>query len=289
MRRAILTLRREDGRIVCESVLVADKTGPRMRGLLGRGQLGSQDGIVLRPAWSIHTWFMRFPIDAVFLDPDQVVIKIVPELKPFGTASCRGAREVVELRAGEAGRRGLQIGDRVAWAARSAWDEGPGSESVLSSAHHATGGDVRHGSVLVASSDERFSKLLKFLLDGQALDVAAIVPLADIAEGVREHPADVVVVDVDRRLADGLRKANAARASRPEVELVVVAADRPQHPPGGVTVFDKWNDTDAIVTACARAVDGTADAERDSGNAGSLRLHAAEARGHAPVERETWS
>src|SRR5918999_1959133 len=119
---AVLTLRREDGRIVCERVVVADRAYRRMRGLLGRRYLREGEGMVLRPGWSIHTAFMRFPIDAVFLDADQVVIKIHPEVGPWRTVSCRGAREVVELAAGECARRGLVVGDRVAWASRSALD-----------------------------------------------------------------------------------------------------------------------------------------------------------------------
>ena len=53
-----LTLRREDGRIVCENVRVTDRTFRRMWGLLGRRTLPIGQGIVLRPAWSIHTAFM---------------------------------------------------------------------------------------------------------------------------------------------------------------------------------------------------------------------------------------
>src|SRR5512143_2619142 len=119
---ATLTLRREDGRIVCERVVVADRAYRRMRGLLGRKYLRRGEGMVLRPGWSIHTAFMRFPIDAVFLDADQVVIKIEHEIGPWRTVSCRGAREVVELPAGECRQRGLEVGDRVAWASRSAVD-----------------------------------------------------------------------------------------------------------------------------------------------------------------------
>lgn len=267
-----LTLRREDGRVVAESVTVADSTARRLRGLLGTKDLPAGNGVLLRPAWSIHTAFMRFPIDVVFLDQDQVVIKIVPELKPFSMASCRGAREVVELRAGEVGRRSLQIGDRVAWAARSTWDDGASSESVLLSGRSAGGDTAVQASVLLASSDERFAKLLKFLLDGNDLSVVATVPLADVVDGMRQHGPDVVVADVDRRLADGLRKVNVMRASRPELELVVVAAEPPRHPPGGMVVYDKWNETDEIVAACARAVDHR------------VGIHEA-----TPMERETWS
>ena len=118
-RRGTLTLRREDGRIVCDSVTVADSTWRRMRGLLGRRTLPSGEGIVLRPAWSIHTAFMHFPIDVVFIDAEQVVMRVEPSLRPFKTASCRGAREIVELPAGECERRGLAAGDRIAWASRN--------------------------------------------------------------------------------------------------------------------------------------------------------------------------
>ena len=115
-KRSVLTLRREDGRIVCERVRVMDRYFTRMKGLLGRKSIGSDEGVALRPGFSIHTAFMRFPIDVVFLDSDLVVLKIDEAVRPFRTAACRGAREVVELRAGECARRGLAEGDRVTWA-----------------------------------------------------------------------------------------------------------------------------------------------------------------------------
>ena len=88
-RRGTLTLRREDGRIVCDSVTVADSAARRLRGLLGRRTLSAGEGIVLRPAWSIHTAFMRFSIDVVFIDAEQVVMRVEHGLRPFKTASCR--------------------------------------------------------------------------------------------------------------------------------------------------------------------------------------------------------
>src|SRR5512134_2350606 len=158
---ATLTLRREDGRIVCERVFVADRAHRRMRGLLGRKYLRSGEGMVLRPGWSIHTAFMRFPIDAVFPDADQVVIKIETEVGAWRTVSCRGAREVVELAAGECHRRGLEVGDRVAWASRSALDARADRAGVV-----PWDGDEAEprARVLVASSDPRFVRLARFLL-----------------------------------------------------------------------------------------------------------------------------
>ena len=106
-------LTREDGRVVCEHLLVAARPLRRMRGLLGRAGLPPGEGILLRPAGSVHTFFMRFPIDVVFLDRDQVVVGIEPELHPWRTAGRRGAKAVVELASGECARRELRLGDRL--------------------------------------------------------------------------------------------------------------------------------------------------------------------------------
>jgi uncharacterized protein len=54
---------------------------------------------------------MRFPIDAVFLDRDLVVVKVAENLAPWRTAAQRGAKAVLELPAGAAS--GLQPGDRL--------------------------------------------------------------------------------------------------------------------------------------------------------------------------------
>jgi hypothetical protein len=84
-----------------------------MKGLLGRSALPSGEGIWLKPASSVHMAFMRFAIDAVFLDGDDRVVKIAAELRPWRLAGSRGAKSVIELPAGEAQRRGLKAGDRL--------------------------------------------------------------------------------------------------------------------------------------------------------------------------------
>jgi uncharacterized protein len=109
--RRTRALRRRDGEVVCERCLVADSPLPRMRGLLGRSGLGSDEGVLLRPAGSVHTFFMRFPIDVVFLDRDGRVLRIAEALRPWRSAGARGARSVLELRVGECARRGLAAGD----------------------------------------------------------------------------------------------------------------------------------------------------------------------------------
>jgi uncharacterized membrane protein (UPF0127 family) len=110
-------IRREDGSIVCERCVLADTALTRMKGLLGRRDLPSGEGILLRPASSVHMAFMRFAIDAVFLDRDLRVVKIADDLRPWRVAGSRGANAVLEIPAGEAARRGLRIGDRLVPAA----------------------------------------------------------------------------------------------------------------------------------------------------------------------------
>jgi hypothetical protein len=112
-----LVLRRVDGEIICERCTLADSPLTRLKGLLGRDGLDSGEGLLLRPASSIHTFFMRFPIDAVFLDRELVVVGIAGGLQPWRAASRRGAKAVLELPAGESFRRELAVGDQLTLAA----------------------------------------------------------------------------------------------------------------------------------------------------------------------------
>ena len=106
-----VTLKRENGDVVCERCVVAASPFSRMKGLLGRSELRPGEGLLLRPASAIHTFFMRFPIDAVFLDRDWRVVGIAGDVAPWRTAGRKGAKAVLELPAGESARRGLRPGD----------------------------------------------------------------------------------------------------------------------------------------------------------------------------------
>jgi uncharacterized membrane protein (UPF0127 family) len=106
-----VSLRRENGDVVCDRCVVADSPLSRLRGLLGRSELRSGEGLLLRPASAIHTCFMRFAIDAVFLDTDWRVLGISEDMRPWRAAGRRGAKAVLELPAGESARRGLKTGD----------------------------------------------------------------------------------------------------------------------------------------------------------------------------------
>ena len=75
-----------NGTVLVENLIRAQSTIDRMRGLLGRSSLAADTGMLIRPCRSIHMWFMRFPIDAAFLDEKMRVLKIVRNLRPWQLA-----------------------------------------------------------------------------------------------------------------------------------------------------------------------------------------------------------
>ena len=166
---------------------------------------------------------------------------------PFSTASCRGAREVVELRAGECERRGLALGDRVAWAARAADEAAP-----LATVTDLEG--ARRGAVVLASTDQRYLKLVRFLLDGKGIGVAASVPPQRAAEVAGGESADVVVIDAGA-VTEGFRIANITRARRPEATVVLVGENVAGSAAGGMRVYEKWDETEGVVDAIEHAIE----------------------------------
>lgn len=102
------------GAVVCERCELADTPWRRARGLLGRTAIDRGEGLLLRPTAAIHTWFMRFAIDVIFLDAELQVIGVREELRPWRAAGRRGSRAVLELHAGEGRRRGVVPGTRLA-------------------------------------------------------------------------------------------------------------------------------------------------------------------------------
>jgi uncharacterized protein len=108
---AVGVLRKAGGEVVCERCELADTPLKRLKGLLGRSGLDEGDGMLFRPAGSIHMFFMRFAIDAVFCDRDLVVVGVERDLQPWKMARRKGAKVVIELAAGAAG--GVEPGDRL--------------------------------------------------------------------------------------------------------------------------------------------------------------------------------
>jgi uncharacterized membrane protein (UPF0127 family) len=104
-------LLKPDGTVLAQQCMLAVHPWSRMRGLLGRASLSQGEAMLFRPAGSIHMFFMRFTIDAVFCDRDLVVLEVVPSLRPWRMASRRGAKVVIELAEGAAA--GVRAGDHL--------------------------------------------------------------------------------------------------------------------------------------------------------------------------------
>jgi len=101
------------GAVVARDVEVADTRATRNRGLLGRDGLDSGSALLISPCLAVHTAFMRFAIDVVFVDRNDCVVKTVRDLAPWRMAAAWRARRVIELPAGEVHAHDLRVGDRL--------------------------------------------------------------------------------------------------------------------------------------------------------------------------------
>ena len=116
-RFAILNAR--DGAVVASALEPAFDSKARRKGLLGRTHLEEGRAVILAPCNSVHTFFMRFPIDVLFVTKQGVVVKIVHELAAWRLSASLRAFATIELAAGSAARAGLRVGDRLTVALRS--------------------------------------------------------------------------------------------------------------------------------------------------------------------------
>lgn len=87
--------------VLADTVILADSPIKRMIGLLGRKSLRDQEALIIKPCNSIHTFFMRFPIDVVFVNKNNEVVKAISNIVPFRLSPiCFRSAFVIELPAG---------------------------------------------------------------------------------------------------------------------------------------------------------------------------------------------
>lgn len=107
-----LDLTLANGRLVCRA-RVAETFWSRFRGLMLTRALEPGTGFLLPRTSAVHTHFMRFAIDVVFLDADDRVVRIAAALRPWRFAGAKGATTALELAAGECDRLGVAEGDEL--------------------------------------------------------------------------------------------------------------------------------------------------------------------------------
>lgn len=100
-------------RVVADQLLTAFDSTSRRQGLLGRDGLPDGSALIIAPSNAVHTLFMRFPIDILFVRRDGTVIKLRSAVRPWRIAASLRAFAVIELPAGSLARSHTKTGDRL--------------------------------------------------------------------------------------------------------------------------------------------------------------------------------
>jgi uncharacterized protein len=260
------------GNTVCARAMLADRPLARMRGLLGRRQLPVGEGLLLTPAPSIHTAFMRFAIDAVFIGRDLRVLRTVERMGPWRAAFQRRAQSVLELPPGQVARTGLQVGDQLRLEDAQAQQQTrlasvePAQASVepviarrklagadqpeqTQSHTHRVDSAMR---VMVLSPDRRFREVTCLLLARRGCLVSTGEGAGTLAERIDRDRTDVVVIDAGRSLAAAARMAAAVDAHSRPVGVVVVR-DESQSALTRLPTILKWGSFETLFSAIAEA------------------------------------
>lgn len=102
------------GKVIASNVIVANTFFKRLKGLLGKKGLEEGSCILINPCNSIHTFFMKFPIDVLFLDQQYKVVKVVKDLAPGRMSPyMKDARFVVELDSRKVHKENVKVGDQL--------------------------------------------------------------------------------------------------------------------------------------------------------------------------------
>ena len=101
------------GHVIASSVQLALTRRARRTGLLGHDHLDPTVALVLAPCFMIHTAFMRFPIDVLFMSREGYAVRLVRGLKPWRATGAIGAYAIIELAAGTLARHSVAAGDRL--------------------------------------------------------------------------------------------------------------------------------------------------------------------------------
>lgn len=92
---------------------VARSLWSRAVGLLGKPSLPAGQALLIEPCSSVHTAFMRFAIDVLYVDRERRVVKSVANLKPFRVSAARGRCSVIELPSGTIAASKTAAGDQL--------------------------------------------------------------------------------------------------------------------------------------------------------------------------------
>ena len=101
------------GRLIAQTVIPAFESDARRKGLLGRDSFEKGTAMVIAPSNAVHTFFMRFPIDLLFVRRNGVVVKVRRNVPPWRAVASLWAYAVIELPAGTLAIDDARVGDVV--------------------------------------------------------------------------------------------------------------------------------------------------------------------------------
>jgi hypothetical protein len=99
--------------VLADAVDLADSSAKRRTGLLKHDRLEPGHGLWIVPCESVHTFFMKFSIDLVYLDKKRKVRKVRHAVPPWRLSACLTAHSVLELPAGTVEQTGTRVGDEL--------------------------------------------------------------------------------------------------------------------------------------------------------------------------------
>ena len=115
---AVHIVNQTQGTVLAERAELAQSMWSRFMGLMGRRDLPPDGGLVLTDqTGGVHMFFMRFPLDVVFVTKDRTVVKVVSNLKPWRISDpiVAGSRHAIEVPVGAIARSRTQVGDKIEW------------------------------------------------------------------------------------------------------------------------------------------------------------------------------
>ena len=109
---------------------VADIAAKRSKGLLGRERLSPGEGLWILPCESVHTFWMQFPIDLIYLDRKKRIRKLRGEVRPWRLSACLTAHSVLELPSGTIRETQTQLGDTLEFSEALSTGDIPGAQQA---------------------------------------------------------------------------------------------------------------------------------------------------------------
>jgi uncharacterized membrane protein (UPF0127 family) len=109
----VLVRNRTRKTVLAQAADVADTSAKRRTGLLRHERLEPGDGLWIVPCESVHTFFMKFPIDLVYLDKQRRVRKVRKAVPAWRLSACLSAHSVLELPAGTIAQSSTSVGDEL--------------------------------------------------------------------------------------------------------------------------------------------------------------------------------